>query len=84
MVTLPTEGWKALELAEGIDYEQQLTAGKARAFGRHHVHEVHNESVRQYAVSVHAYYPPLQLMRRYSRKLSVLRLEQVEQPKEWQ
>ncbi|MFJ2171306.1 cysteine dioxygenase [Streptomyces sp. NPDC087851] len=81
---LPTEGWKTLELAEGVDRERQLTAGEGRAFGRHHVHEVRNESGGAHAVSVHAYYPPLPLMRRYSRTGQVLRLEQVERPEEWQ
>ncbi|MFJ9209212.1 cysteine dioxygenase [Streptomyces sp. NPDC102264] len=81
---LPTEGWKTLELAEGVDRERQLTAGEGRAFGRHHVHEVRNESGAEHAVSVHAYYPPLPLMRRYSRTGAVLRLEQVERPEEWQ
>ncbi|MFE2944980.1 cysteine dioxygenase [Streptomyces sp. NPDC059255] len=81
---LPTEGWKTLELAEDVDRERQLTAGEGRAFGRHHVHEVRNESGTAHAVSVHAYYPPLPLMRRYSRTGQVLRLEQVERPEEWQ
>lgn len=81
---LPTEGWKTLELAEGVDRERTLTGGDARAFGSHHVHEVRNESDSEHAVSVHAYYPPLPLMRRYSRTGAVLRLEQVERPQEWQ
>lgn len=81
---LPTEGWKTLELAEGVDRERTLTMGDARAFGSHHVHEVRNESEAEHAVSVHAYYPPLPLMRRYSRTGAVLRLEQVERPQEWQ
>lgn len=81
---LPTEGWKTLELAEGVDRERKLTKGDARAFGSHHVHEVRNESDADHAVSVHAYYPPLPLMRRYSRTGAVLRLEQVERPQEWQ
>ncbi|MEU3187473.1 cysteine dioxygenase [Streptomyces sp. NPDC006923] len=81
---LPTEGWKTLELAEGVDRERHLPAGEGRAFGKHHVHEVRNESGTEHAVSVHAYYPPLPLMRRYSRTGPVLRLEQVERPEEWQ
>ncbi|MFI6084665.1 cysteine dioxygenase [Streptomyces sp. NPDC051217] len=81
---LPTEGWKTLELAEGVDRARKLTKGDARAFGSHHVHEVRNESGSEHAVSVHAYYPPLPLMRRYSRTGAVLRLEQVERPQEWQ
>ena len=83
-VRLPTEGWKTLELAEGVDRERQLSAGDGKAFGPHHVHEVRNESVSEHAVSVHAYYPPLPLMRRYSRNGATLRLEQVERPEEWQ
>nr|WP_221476761.1 cysteine dioxygenase family protein [Streptomyces zagrosensis] len=80
---LPTEGWKTLELAEGVDRERALTEGKGRSFGPHHVHQVLNLSPRTHAISVHAYYPPLPLMRRYSRTGPVLRLEQVEQPGEW-
>jgi hypothetical protein len=81
---LPTEGWKTLELADGVDRERQLTPGRGRAFGEHHVHQVLNESDAAHAISVHAYYPPLPLMRRYSRTGAVLRLEQVERPEEWQ
>ncbi|WP_283520569.1 cysteine dioxygenase [Streptomyces sp. H27-C3] len=81
---LPTEGWKTLELADGVDRERQLTAGQGRAFGAHHVHQVLNESPGEHAISVHAYYPPLPMMRRYSRTGAVLRLEHVERPKEWQ
>ncbi|MGW6457370.1 cysteine dioxygenase [Streptomyces sp. NPDC055078] len=81
---LPTSGWKALELHEGVDRERRLAAGDSRAFGRHHVHEVLNESVAEHAVSVHAYFPPLPLIRRFSRSGAVLRLEQVERPEDWQ
>lgn len=81
---LPTEGWKTLELADGVDRERQLSAGGSRAFGPHHVHQVLNEQADRHAVSVHAYYPPLPLMRRYSRSGSLLRLEQVERPGEWE
>ncbi|MET7761300.1 cysteine dioxygenase [Streptomyces sp. NPDC005336] len=80
---LPTEGWKTLELADEMDRERRLPAGQGRAFGPHHVHEVINPSPTRHAVSVHAYYPPLPLMRRYSRTGQVLRLEQVERPEEW-
>ncbi|MFI8306504.1 cysteine dioxygenase [Streptomyces sp. NPDC085927] len=83
-VRLPTDGWKTLELNDGVDRERRLAAGQGRAFGRHHVHEVLNESPAQHAVSVHAYYPPLPLMRRYSRTGPTLRLEQVERPADWQ
>ncbi|WP_329123887.1 cysteine dioxygenase [Streptomyces sp. NBC_01465] len=80
---LPTEGWKTLELADGVDRSRQLSAVQGRAFGPHHVHEVLNESADTHAVSVHAYFPPLPLIRRYSRTGPVLRLEQVELPGEW-
>lgn len=80
---LPTDGWKTLELSEGIDRSRELTAGQGRAFGRHHVHEVLNESATEHAVSVHAYYPPLPRIRRYSRSGAVLRLEQTEIPEDW-
>lgn len=62
----------------------RLGEGGGRAFGRHHVHEVLNESPDTHAVSVHAYYPPLPLIRRFSRTGAVLRLEQVERPEDWQ
>ncbi|MFC4495260.1 cysteine dioxygenase [Streptomyces ovatisporus] len=81
---IPTEGWKTLELADGVDRVRQLSAGRGRAFGPHHVHQVLNESGETHAVSVHAYYPPLPLMRRYSRTGALLRLEQVERPGEWE
>ncbi|WP_442818386.1 MULTISPECIES: cysteine dioxygenase [unclassified Streptomyces] len=81
---LPTDGWKTLELSEGVDRSRELTTGQGRAFGQHHVHEVLNESDREHAVSVHAYYPPLPQIRRYSRSGAVLRLEQTERPEDWQ
>ncbi|MFF3157228.1 cysteine dioxygenase [Streptomyces sp. NPDC057910] len=80
---LPTEGWKTLELAEGVDRSRELGAGGGRAFGPHHVHEVRNESRTEHAISVHAYFPPLPLIRRYSRTGAVLRVEQVERPEDW-
>lgn len=83
-VRLPTEGWKTLELAEDVDRTRRLTPGEGRAFGTHHVHQVLNTSTAEHAVSVHAYYPPLPLMRRYSRTGPLLRLEQVERPEDWQ
>ncbi|WP_435194965.1 cysteine dioxygenase [Streptomyces sp. NRRL F-5630] len=83
-VRLPTEGWRTLELENGVDRCHALSAGEGRAFGRHHVHQVLNESGTEHAVSVHAYYPPLPLMRRYSRTGPLLRLEEVERPEDWQ
>ncbi|MEW2622340.1 cysteine dioxygenase [Streptomyces sp. NPDC048106] len=81
---LPTDGWKTLELTDGVDRERRLPAGQGRAFGRHHVHEVLNESPDRHAISVHAYYPPLPRIRHYSRSGQVLRLEQIERPEDWQ
>ncbi|AEN12767.1 MULTISPECIES: cysteine dioxygenase [unclassified Streptomyces] len=81
---LPADGWKSLELDENIDRTRQLATGQGRGFGRHHVHEVLNESEHEHAVSVHAYYPPLPQIRRYSRTGAVLRLEQTERPEDWQ
>lgn len=83
-VRLPASGWRTLELADGLDRSRRLGEGGGRAFGRHHVHEVLNESPDTHAVSVHAYYPPLPLIRRFSRTGAVLRLEQVERPEDWQ
>lgn len=83
-VRLPSGGWTSLELANDVDRVRNLPAGSGRAFGRHHVHEVLNESPSEHAVSVHAYYPPLPLIRRFSRTGPVLRLEQVERPEDWQ
>ncbi|MFE3019090.1 cysteine dioxygenase [Streptomyces sp. NPDC059256] len=83
-VRLPASGWKTLELREGVDRQRQLGVGQGRAFGQHHVHEVLNVSSTDHAISVHAYYPPLPLIRRFSRSGAVLRLEQVERSQEWQ
>ncbi|WP_438816958.1 cysteine dioxygenase, partial [Streptomyces clavuligerus] len=83
-VRLPASGWRSLELHEGVDRERRLARGRGRAFGTHHVHEVRNGSTAEHAVSVHAYYPPLPLIRRFSRTGAVLRLEQVERPEDWQ
>ncbi|MFD5426442.1 cysteine dioxygenase [Streptomyces sp. NPDC127084] len=83
-VRLPASGWRTLELAEGLDRTRRLVPGRGRSFGRHHVHEVLNTSKVAHAVSVHAYYPPLPLLRRFSRSGAVLRLEQVERPEDWQ
>src|SRR5688572_4314604 len=47
-VRLPASGWKTLELTEGVDRERQLGAGQSRAFGKHHVHEVLNESADEH------------------------------------
>ncbi|MGW6395777.1 cysteine dioxygenase [Streptomyces sp. NPDC055103] len=82
-VRLPASGWRTLEPAEGLDRSRRLSEGDGRAFGRHHVHEVLNDSPDTHAVSVHAYYPPLPLIRRFSRAGAVLRLEQVERPEDW-
>ncbi|MGG8406280.1 cysteine dioxygenase [Streptomyces sp. 12297] len=81
---LPSEGWQSLELAPDVDRSRTLPAGTGRAFREFHVHEVFNESTTEHAVSVHAYYPPLPLIRRYSRTGPVLRLEHVERPADWQ
>ncbi|MEU1482073.1 cysteine dioxygenase [Streptomyces sp. NPDC005760] len=81
---LPADGWKTLELSDDVDRERRLPAGKGRSFGRHHVHEVLNESTEVHAISVHAYYPPLPQIRRYSRTGQTLRLEHVERPEDWQ
>ncbi len=82
-VPLPAEGWRSLELADGLDRRRILPEGQGRAFGRDHLHQVVNASESTHAVSVHAYYPPLPLIRRYSRKARTLRLELVEHPGEW-
>ncbi|MFI0878633.1 cysteine dioxygenase [Streptomyces parvus] len=83
-VRLPTDGWKTLELTDGVDRSRELATGQGRAFGQNHVHEVLNESDDEHAVSVHAYYPPLPRIRRFSRTGAVLRLEQTESPEDWQ
>ncbi|MFE2209384.1 cupin domain-containing protein [Streptomyces rubiginosohelvolus] len=83
-VRLPTDGWKTLELTDGVDRSRELATGQGRAFGLNHVHEVLNESEDVHAVSVHAYYPPLPRIRRFSRAGAVLRLEQTESPEDWQ
>jgi len=82
-VPLPGGGWRSLELDDGLDRHRVLPEGAGRAFGGNHVHQVVNRSGSTHAVSVHAYYPPLPLIRRYSRTGSTLRLEIVERPEEW-
>ncbi|MCQ4082936.1 cysteine dioxygenase [Streptomyces sp. RB6PN25] len=82
-VPLPTDGWRSLELADDVDRTRRLPAGRGRAFGPHHIHQVVNASEEQHAISVHAYYPPLPLIRRYSRRGSLLHLELVESPQQW-
>lgn len=82
-VPLPSQGRRSPELADGLDRTRVLPEGKGRAFGRSHLHQVENRSGSTHAVSVHAYYPPLPPIRRYSRTASTLRLELVERPEEW-
>jgi mannose-6-phosphate isomerase-like protein (cupin superfamily) len=41
-----------------------LTTGRVRWFGPHHVHQVHNSGAEP-AVSIHVYTPPLRLMNTY-------------------
>ncbi|MFD4170512.1 cysteine dioxygenase [Streptomyces albidoflavus] len=83
---LPTEGktGTTLTLPEGVDRTRELSPPQGRALGPHHVHQVRNTAGHTHAVSVHAYYPPLPLMRRYSRSGQELRLEQIERPEDWQ
>ncbi|MEZ0069238.1 hypothetical protein ABIA32_005282 [Streptacidiphilus sp. MAP12-20] len=83
VVPLPTAGWRSLELEEGVDRHRLLPAGRGRAFGPHHVHQVINPSKVLHAVSVHCYYPPLPQLRRYARAGDVLRVAQVEVPEQW-
>jgi hypothetical protein len=80
---LPTGNWRALELLAGFDRSHTLTAGRGRAFGPRHVHQVANRDPGLHAVSVHAYYPPLPLVRRYSRTGDMLLLQAVESPEQW-
>jgi hypothetical protein len=82
-VPLPTSGWRTLELLPDLDRERELAAGSGRAFGKNHLHQVVNPSAQTHAVSVHVYYPPLPLIRRYRRRGRVLRLETVERPEQW-
>lgn len=82
-VALPSEGVRSVEVAEGVDRVRALPAGKGRAFGRNHVHQVVNRSAERHAISVHAYYPPLPLIRRYLRDGRTLRLDVVEHPETW-
>ncbi|MEU2392569.1 cysteine dioxygenase [Streptomyces sp. NPDC007369] len=80
---IPSEGWRSLELAPGVDRSRILAPGTGRAFGEHHVHEVLNDSPAEHAISVHAYHPPLPLIRRYSRTGQILTLEHIERPEDW-
>lgn len=80
---IPTAGWLSLELAQGVDRQRALPAGRGRSFGPHHVHQVVNPSEERVAVSVHCYYPPMPMQRRYARTGDVLRLALVETPDQW-
>lgn len=80
---LPTGGWRTLELLDGQDRLRRLPAGRGRAFGPRHVHQVRNESETEHAVSVHVYHPALPLMHRYSRRGNLLTLEAVERNEDW-
>jgi hypothetical protein len=80
---IPTDGWRSLELADGVDRQRSLPAGRGRSFGPHHVHQVINASEQEHAVSVHCYYPAIPKLRRYARSGDVLRLAVVELPAEW-
>jgi hypothetical protein len=82
-VPLPSDGWRTMELLPGLDRERRLTAGTGRGFGPNHLHQVVNTSEAEHAVSVHVYYPPLPMIRRYRRRGRVLRLETVERPEQW-
>lgn len=82
-VPLPSDGRRTLELLPGLDRERHLAAGAGRGFGPNHLHQVVNTSAVEHAVSVHVYYPPLPLIRRYRRRGRVLRLETVERPEQW-
>jgi Cysteine dioxygenase type I len=52
------------QVGRGEISSRALSAGSVRSFGANYLHDVSNASVRP-AVSVHAYSPPLSLMRRY-------------------
>jgi hypothetical protein len=82
-IPLPTAGWRSLELLPEVDRHLVLPVGEGRGFGPHHVHQVVNPSPEEHAISVHVYYPPLPLIRRYSRRGRVLGLETVELPGQW-
>ena len=82
-VPLPTSGWRTLELLPDLDRERDLPAGTGRAFGPNHLHQVVNPSATEHAVSVHVYYPPLPLIRRYRRRGRVMELKMVESPEQW-
>ena len=82
-IPLPTSGWRSLELEDGVDRHRVLPSGRGRAFGPHHVHQVLNPSASEHAVSVHAYYPPLPRLRRYSRSGDVLSVAAVETQEDW-
>ncbi len=82
-VPVPPQGRRTVDLGEGAYRVRELPTGKGRFFGEHHVHQVVNLSGEHHSVSVHAYYPPLPLMRRYSRHGNTLRFELVERPEAW-
>ena len=54
-----------------------VAAGGVRSFGRDYVHDVRNDSPAP-ALSIHAYSPPLTIMRRFAEASGALRLAGVE------
>lgn len=81
---LPVDGWTTLDVPVSADRRKELSEGRSRSFGPHHLHDVLNRTEDTHAISVHAYYPPLPLMRQYTRTGSELRFEGIERPGEWE
>jgi hypothetical protein len=64
---------RTARIGETVVAARRVRAGLVRSFGRDYLHDVQNVSARP-AVSVHAYSPPLSLMRRYEMTPSGLAL----------
>lgn len=79
----PDEEAGALDVPANGPYEQRLAHGQGRSFGARHVHNVISPADGRHTLSVHAYYPPLPLMRRYRYQEGSLVLEHVEHAGEW-
>jgi len=71
-----------LHLPGGVGAVRALTAGRGRAFGGRHIHEVVNEG-REIAYSVHVYAPDLVVMRHYAASGESLLLVGMETEQDW-
>ncbi|MFI6978427.1 cysteine dioxygenase [Embleya sp. NPDC050154] len=81
--SLPIVVGGAVELEPRQPEARLLRAGRGRAFGASHVHDVRNRSDVEHAISVHVYSPALPSMRHYLRVGNRLTLTTIENATDW-